>query len=60
MDGRPGLVVAPRGRLVFALTLTIDDDQALITEIDVISDPARLRRLDLALLDGTGPMVTPA
>jgi RNA polymerase sigma-70 factor (ECF subfamily) len=57
VDGRPGLVVAPRGRLVFALALTLDDGddadrRARITEIDVISDPARLRRLDLAVLPG--------
>lgn len=40
--------VAPRGRLLFALTFTIEDDR--ITKYDVIADPARLRRLDLAVL----------
>ncbi|MGC5397249.1 sigma-70 family RNA polymerase sigma factor [Streptomyces sp. DT20] len=48
VNGRVGVVVAPRGRLLFALTFTIEDD--LITEYDVIADPARLRRLDLAVL----------
>lgn len=48
VNGTVGVVVAPRGRLLFALTFTIEDDR--ITEYDVIADPARLRRLDLAVL----------
>ncbi|ROQ73954.1 RNA polymerase ECF family sigma subunit [Streptomyces sp. CEV 2-1] len=48
VNGAVGIVVAPRGRLLFALTFTIEDDR--ITEYDVIADPARLRRLDLAVL----------
>jgi hypothetical protein len=47
VDGAPGLVVAPRGRLRVALRLTIEDDK--IVEIDVIAEPERLRRLDLAV-----------
>ena len=48
VNGMVGLVVAPRGRLVVAIGLTIKDDK--ITEIDVIADPLRLRQLDLAVL----------
>ncbi|MFG2629063.1 sigma-70 family RNA polymerase sigma factor [Streptomyces sp. NPDC048473] len=49
VDGAVGVVVAPRGRLLFALTFTVEDDR--IAEYDVIADPARLRRLHLAVLD---------
>ncbi|MYW06471.1 hypothetical protein [Streptomyces sp. SID3343] len=44
-----GVVLAPHGRLLLALTFTIEG--AGITEHDVIADPARLGRLDLAVLD---------
>jgi RNA polymerase sigma factor (sigma-70 family) len=49
VNGAVGIVVAPRGRLLLALTLAVEDQR--ITEIEVIADPARLARLDLALLD---------
>ncbi|MFC1436304.1 sigma-70 family RNA polymerase sigma factor [Streptacidiphilus sp. N1-3] len=48
VDGAVGVVVAPRGRLLFVLTFAIEDDR--ITEYEVIADPDRLRRLDLAVL----------
>jgi RNA polymerase sigma factor (sigma-70 family) len=48
IDGAVGVVVAPRGQLLLALRLTIEDDR--ITLIDVMADPARLDRLDLAVL----------
>ena len=48
INGAMGIVVAPSGRLLAAMTLTIQDDK--ITEIDVIGDPVRLRELDLAVL----------
>jgi RNA polymerase sigma factor (sigma-70 family) len=48
IDGAVGVVVAPRGRLVVALRLTITHDR--ITTIDAIADPARLDQLDLAVL----------
>jgi RNA polymerase sigma factor (sigma-70 family) len=47
VNGRMGLVVAPRGRLLVAIGLTIKGDK--ITEIDAIADPLRLRQLDLAV-----------
>jgi RNA polymerase sigma factor (sigma-70 family) len=50
VDGRVGLVVAPRGRLLVAIGLTVRGDK--ITEIDAIADPARLRQLDLAVPAG--------
>ena len=49
MNGAVGLVWAPRGRprVVFDLTIT----SGKIVEIDLIADPARLRQLDLTVLD---------
>jgi hypothetical protein len=48
VDGAPGLVVAPRGRLRLAVKLVVND--GLITDIDVLADPERLARLDVAVL----------
>lgn len=48
VNGRVGLVVAPRGRLVIAIGFTIKGEK--VTEIDLIADPLRLSRLDLAVL----------
>ncbi|MFF3665735.1 sigma-70 family RNA polymerase sigma factor [Microtetraspora malaysiensis] len=48
VNGAVGVVVAPRGRLVLAVTFAIENDK--IVEYDVIADPARLRNLDLAVL----------
>jgi RNA polymerase sigma-70 factor (ECF subfamily) len=50
VNGSVGLVVAPRGRLLFALALAVEGEK--ITEIEVTADPARLARLDLAVLPG--------
>ncbi|MBX6767378.1 MAG: sigma-70 family RNA polymerase sigma factor [Actinomadura rubrobrunea] len=54
VDGRPGLVVAPRGRVLLVLKLTIDGDR--VAAIDVIGDPARLREVRLSLLDPPPPV----
>jgi len=48
VNGSPGVVLAPLGHLVLVLVLAIPEDR--ITRIDVISDPARLDELELALL----------
>ncbi len=48
VDGTPGIVMAPLGRLVLALRFAIADGK--ITRIEVIADPARLRELDVAVL----------
>jgi DNA-directed RNA polymerase specialized sigma24 family protein len=47
VDGAPGPVLAPLGRLRLVLTFAIAGER--IVEIDVIADPGRLRRLDLAV-----------
>jgi len=49
VNGAVGIVVAPRGRLMMALDLTFM--RGKIAAIDVIADPARLRDLDLAVLN---------
>ena len=48
VNGAAGLVVAPRGRLLLALDVTISHGKNLA--INAISDPQRLRRLNLAVL----------
>ncbi len=48
VNGKVGLLVAPRGRLRLALTFTIRADR--ITAYEVIATPPRLRRLTLAIL----------
>jgi RNA polymerase sigma factor (sigma-70 family) len=48
VNGTVGVVVAPSGRLLLALTFTVEEDK--IAEYDVIADPARLQQLDLAVL----------
>jgi RNA polymerase sigma-70 factor (ECF subfamily) len=50
VDGRVGLVVAPRGRLFRVLQFDFQDGR--IARIDVVVDPARLRQLELAVLEG--------
>jgi RNA polymerase sigma-70 factor (ECF subfamily) len=52
VNGGVGAVVAPRGRLVLALTFTIANEK--ITGFEVIANPARLHLLDLALFDDQG------
>ncbi|MBF6339071.1 sigma-70 family RNA polymerase sigma factor [Nocardia abscessus] len=48
VDGRPGIVVAPHGRLLLALTVTVRGDR--VAGYQVIADPARLSELSIALL----------
>ncbi|MFB8275780.1 sigma-70 family RNA polymerase sigma factor [Nocardia colli] len=48
VDGAVGIVVAPRGKLLLALAVTVRDDR--VAGYEVIADPARLRDLDLAVL----------
>jgi RNA polymerase sigma factor (sigma-70 family) len=51
VNGAAGLVSAPRGRPVSVLGFTVAGGR--IAEIDILADPERLRRLDLAVvLDG--------
>jgi RNA polymerase sigma factor (sigma-70 family) len=48
VDGRPGIVVAPLGRLQVVLAMTVDGNR--IAEIEVVTDRERLARLDVAML----------
>jgi RNA polymerase sigma-70 factor (ECF subfamily) len=50
VNGAVGVVVAPRGRLLGVIGLTLA--RGRIVELDLIADPARLRQLALTLLDG--------
>ncbi|MFI0770213.1 sigma-70 family RNA polymerase sigma factor [Streptomyces melanosporofaciens] len=58
INGAVGIVVAPRGRLLLALTLTVEDER--ITAYEVIADPGRLSRLELGFLDEVRLQVTSA
>jgi RNA polymerase sigma factor (sigma-70 family) len=49
VNGAAGVVVTAEGRPVAVLAFTVR--QGRITEIDILADPERLRRLDLAVLD---------
>jgi RNA polymerase sigma-70 factor (ECF subfamily) len=47
LNGSPGLVMAPRGRLARAIMFSFSGDK--VTQVEVVADPARLRALDVAL-----------
>jgi ketosteroid isomerase-like protein len=49
VNGAAGVVVAPRGRPFAVMGFTVR--RGKIVEIDILADPARLRRLDLTVLD---------
>jgi RNA polymerase sigma-70 factor (ECF subfamily) len=49
VNGAAGVVVAPRGRPFSVMGFTVT--RGKIVAIDAIADPARLRQLDLAVLD---------
>jgi RNA polymerase sigma-70 factor (ECF subfamily) len=49
VDGAIGLVFAPRGRLLRALRLTIENGK--IGEIEIIANPARLNELDVSMVE---------
>ncbi|MDF2715772.1 MAG: sigma-70 family polymerase sigma factor [Paenibacillus sp.] len=49
VNGSVGVIAAPRGRLLYVLSFTIKHGK--IAEIDLISDPTRIRELDLAVFD---------
>lgn len=50
LDGAPGIVWAPDGRLRGVLGLTITDGK--IVEIDLIADPESIGKLDIVFLEG--------
>jgi RNA polymerase sigma-70 factor, ECF subfamily len=47
IDGTPGLVLAPRGKLSRVVMFSFSDDK--ITRVEAIGDPARLRELEIAV-----------
>jgi RNA polymerase sigma-70 factor (ECF subfamily) len=49
VNGAVGILVAPHGRLLLVLSFAIRHGK--IVEVDVISDPTRLGRVELAVLD---------
>jgi hypothetical protein len=49
VNGAAGVVVVPHGRPFAVMGFTVR--RGKIVEIDVLADPVRLRRLDLAVLD---------
>lgn len=48
VNGTVGIIVAPQGRLLYVLQFRMGHGK--IAEVDLISDPERLSRLDLAVL----------
>jgi RNA polymerase sigma-70 factor (ECF subfamily) len=48
VNGSVGVIVAPRGKLLYVLKFTIRYGK--IAEVDLISNPTRIRQLDLAVL----------
>jgi len=48
INGSVGVILAPRGQLVRALTFSFRNDK--VTRLEAIGDPARLRELDIAVL----------
>jgi RNA polymerase sigma factor (sigma-70 family) len=50
VNGAAGLVAAPEGRPYSVLGFTVREGR--IAEIDILADPRRLGRLDLAVVDG--------
>ena len=57
LDGAPGLVMAPRGRLVRAIVFSFAGDR--VAGLEVIADPARLRRLHVSLPEPAGQGLRP-
>jgi RNA polymerase sigma-70 factor (ECF subfamily) len=53
VNGAPGILIAPRGRLSRVLTFRMV--RGRIAEIDVIAAPRRVKLLDLAVIDGEVP-----
>jgi RNA polymerase sigma factor (sigma-70 family) len=49
VNGAAGVVITANGRLVSVMAFTVKDGK--IVEIDALTDPERLRTLDLAVLD---------
>ncbi|AXB43403.1 sigma-70 family RNA polymerase sigma factor [Amycolatopsis albispora] len=48
VNGSPGVVLAPHGKVFLVLSFTVEDDR--ITAIDIIAEPERLRGVEIAVL----------
>jgi hypothetical protein len=48
INGSVGLILAPRGKLLRALTFTFTKDK--VTRIEMIGDPVHLRELEIGVL----------
>jgi hypothetical protein len=57
VNGAPGIVMAPRGKLVTVMMFKVENER--IVEIEVVNDPARQRELDLAVSE-PDPTSSPA
>ncbi|QJD88033.1 sigma-70 family RNA polymerase sigma factor [Cohnella herbarum] len=49
VNGKVGAIVAPRGKLLYILQFTLIHGK--IVEVDLISEPSRIREMNLAVLD---------
>jgi RNA polymerase sigma-70 factor (ECF subfamily) len=49
VDGRAGIVVAPRGQLLLLIGVTFSGDR--IVTLEAIADPQRLAEVDVAVID---------
>jgi RNA polymerase sigma-70 factor (ECF subfamily) len=49
VDGMVGIIVAPQGQLRMVLGLTMRNGK--VTEVEIMANPERLHRLDIALLE---------
>ncbi len=48
VNGAPGVVIAPRGKLMMVLTFSVAGGK--IVAMEAIADPERVRALDLAVI----------
>jgi len=53
LNGSPGLVMAPRGRLARAIVFSFSGDK--VTSVEIIADPARLRQVHVTLPEPVAP-----
>ncbi|HME91294.1 MAG TPA: hypothetical protein VKE49_07710 [Myxococcaceae bacterium] len=51
IDGAVGIVVAPLGRLMMVIRVTVSSGR--ISKLDVVADPAKLSDMDIVALEGS-------
>ena len=52
VDGRPGIVVIPGGRITAALVIVVEGGR--IVRYDVVADPTRMARLNIDVISEPG------